>query len=78
LRADIEERADIRMLQSGDGARFAFKALASIGGISQMLRQNLYGDGAIEARVACAIDFSHAASAERRDYFVGAEASARS
>ena len=42
-----------------------------------MRRQNLDGDGAVEAGVLGAIDLAHAARAKRREDFVGTEFGAR-
>jgi len=53
------------------------KALAQCRIIGKMRSKDLDGDDAIQARVACAVDFSHAACAERCEDFVRAQASAR-
>src|SRR5713226_3624569 len=42
-----------------DGLRFLLKSLAQFRIIGQMRRKNLDGDGAIQPRIACAIDFTH-------------------
>jgi len=73
LRADIEERADVWVIQSRDGFGFTLEAElgGSVGG--EMVRENFDGDRAVEAGVACAVDFAHAAGTERSEDFVGAE-----
>ena len=73
LRADVVKRADIRMLQRGNGFGLALHALLQFRVSGEMRRQNLDGDGAVEASVLGAIDLAHAACAERREDFVGTE-----
>jgi len=73
LAADIVESADVRMRERGDRARFAFKSHAPVSVFGQFRREHFDRDRAIEARVAGAIDLSHAAGADRRDDFVGTE-----
>ena len=71
--AHIVDGDDIGMIQRGDGARFEFEALAAHGIVGHVGRQDLQRDVASEARIAGAIHFTHAARAEGRDDFVGAE-----
>ena len=77
LVADVVKGADMRVVQAGDGAGFALEALAKFRVGGQVGRQNLDGDGAVEARVFRAIDLAHAAGADERQDLVGAETSAR-
>jgi hypothetical protein len=77
LRADVVEMADVRMIQRGNGAGFALKALLEFGIVGEMSGENLDGDSAIEARVFRPVDFSHTAGAERGLNFVRPEFSAR-
>ena len=77
LRADVVKRADIGMLKRGNGFGLALHALFQFRVRGKMRRQNLDGDGAVEACVLGAIDFAHAASAERRKDFVRTELRAR-
>ena len=58
LRADIEEGTDIGMIQRGDGFGFPFEAelAREIGG--KMWGENFNGNGAVETRVASAVDFA--------------------
>ena len=72
LMADVEERADVRMIQAGDGARFAIEALAQVRAIGQVRGQDFDRDGAVEPRVASFIDLAHAARADRGEDLVGA------
>ena len=52
LTADVKQRADVRMIQTGDGLRFALKALAQFGTICKMSRKNFDGNSSIEAGIA--------------------------
>ena len=61
------------MVQAGDGAGFALEALAEIWAVGEMRREDFDGDDSVEARVARAIDLSHAAGAQGGDNLVGAE-----
>ena len=76
--ADVVDRADLRVVQARDDARFAVEPLAEsrIGG--QRGRQHLERHRSIEPRVTPAVDFSHSARAEQAGDFVGAEESAGS
>ena len=72
LDAEVVDRDDVGMIERGDGAGFAFEAAAKISG-STVFAQDFDGDIAVEAGVAGAIDFAHAADAERGLDLVGAE-----
>src|SRR5271170_5203834 len=73
LIADVVEHADVRMAEAGNGARLTLEALANFGRVGYALREDFDGDGAVQARIARAIHFAHAASAEERFNLVGAE-----
>ncbi len=66
IRADIVERADIGVIQCGDGAGFPFEALAELRG------RNLDGDIAPQPGITGLPHFAHAASANGGDDFIGA------
>ena len=74
--ADVVERADVGVIEGADRLGLALEALAPIGVRRRFVREDLDGDGAIEPAVLRAIDLAHAAGAEGRDDFVGAEAGA--
>ena len=74
--ADIVERADVRVIEGRDRFGFALESLAAIRVGRGFVGQNLDRDGAIEPAVFRAIHLAHAARAERRDDFIGAEAGA--
>jgi hypothetical protein len=59
LRADIEKRADIRMIQRGDGLGFALEPELARGVAGKMCRENFNGNGPLKTRVASAIDLAH-------------------
>ena len=74
--ADVEERADVRMGESRNGARFAVEAFAELRVGGQRLGEHLDRDGAIEARVSAFVHLAHAARADLRGNFVDAETGA--
>jgi len=65
--SDVVELADVRMVEGGDGARLALGALVVFG------FGNLDRDDAVEACVARLVDLGHAALADCRQDFVGAQ-----
>src|SRR5438034_8622161 len=75
--ADIEQRADVRMLERRDGARLALEAITELRVGSELSRQHLDRNGPVQRRVARAIDLAHPARPERREDLVRAEAPAR-
>ena len=75
LRADVEEGTDVGMIQRGNGFGFALEAEFARGIRGKMRRQDFDGDGAIEACIASAVDFTHSARAQGREYFVWTELS---
>jgi len=56
----------MRMIQSGDGAGFALKALGKV------LERNFDRYRAVQARIARFVDLAHAARANGRKDFIGA------
>src|SRR5581483_4687183 len=71
--ADIEERADVRMIELRDRLRFSLEAKLQLRIIREIGGKDLDGDAAIEPRVARAIDLAHASGTEPRDDFVRPE-----
>ena len=67
--ADVVERADVRMIELRDRARFAIEPLAELRIGGEQVRQDLDRDDAIEAGIAGFVDLAHAARAERRRGF---------
>jgi hypothetical protein len=68
---DVEETADVGVVERGDGPRLALETL------SELLVRSLDGDLATQARVLRQVDFAHAAGADLGNDLVGAEAFAR-
>ncbi len=67
IRPDIVERADVRMIQSGDGAGLALETFSELRGGS------FDGYVAAEAAVTCTIHLAHASRADRGKDFVRTE-----
>ncbi len=65
---DVVQRADVGMIQRGDGAGFALESIAEV------LGRHLDGDVAADAGIVRAVDDAHSACANLRDDLVGAEA----
>ncbi len=78
LSADVVDGEEIGMVEGAEDARFLFETLQTIGIIGERFGKDFDGDGAVEARVASAIDFSHATRADGRNDFVGAKSKALS
>ncbi len=70
---DVVERADVRMIEAGDDARFAPEALLTIRVIRELPGKRLDGDGAVQACIDGTIHLAHAAGGDQRLHFVGAE-----
>ena len=66
LTTDVVERADVRVVQAGNGPRFTFEAIGETDGA------DLNGYGAVKAGVARLIDVSHAAGPQWGDDLIGA------
>ena len=64
---------DVRMIERRQELGFALEAGHALGIAGEGLGQDLQRDVAIEASVAGAVDFAHAAGAEERDDLVGAD-----
>jgi len=73
LLADVEEGADVRMIQAADGLGLALEPFLEVGAGGGALGQDLDGDRAFQARVAGAVDLAHASGADLGLDLVGAE-----
>ena len=73
LAADVVQRADVGVAEGPHGARLALEALAQGGVGGHVGRQDLDGDGTIQARVRRPVHLAHAAGAEGVDYLVRPE-----
>jgi hypothetical protein len=74
---NIVERADVRVVEAGDGFRLALKSLACLRSTVAVFRQNLDGDCAVEAAISGLVDLAHAPHADRRENLVRAKARVR-
>ena len=73
MRAEVEDREDVRMREGGDGLGLALEAGERLGIAGQVGRQDLHRDVAIELRVSRAVDLAHTAGAERTEDLVRPE-----
>ena len=71
--ADVVQRADVRVGELRDGARFQVEARAELRIGRQRLGQDFHRDEPIEPGVAGFVDLAHAAGAERAEDFVRSE-----
>ena len=58
LTPDVMERANVRVVQAGDGLRLALEPLLQVGVRGDVLRQYLDGDRAVQAGVAGLVDLA--------------------
>ena len=72
VRADVVERADVRVVEGGDGTGFALEALG------ELVFGDLDGDAALEACVARFVNLAHAPDADGSNDLIRAETSAPS
>ena len=68
--ANVVNRADVRIVERCDGARFLLEALTRLGIRRERTGQHLDRDSAIEPRIASSIHFAHAPFTERGHDFV--------
>ena len=73
LAADIVERADMRMVESGNALRLTLEAFSKHRIDSQRRRQDLDGNDTLESRIARFVDLAHPTSTERRQDFIRSE-----
>jgi hypothetical protein len=73
LRADVVERADVRVGEARDRAGFVAEAFLTIGIGGEVGRQNLDRDRTIQPGVARFVDLAHAACPERASDLVRTE-----
>jgi hypothetical protein len=67
------DRDDVRVVQPGGGPRLLLEALAAIGVVCELLRENLDRELAPEALVARAVHLAHASRAEGSEDLVRTE-----
>ena len=76
LVAHVVERADVGMVQAGDGSRFTLEPLSHFDGLRLLGGKHLHRHRAIEPRVLRPIDLAHAAAPEGSDDLVRPETAA--
>ena len=69
----VVQRANMGMVEGGDGARLALEAFASLGILCDSTWQDLDRHSAIQPAIAGAIDLTHPTSPEQRFELIGAE-----
>lgn len=72
--ADVEEGADVRVRELRDRLRLSLEANLQLHIRSEVIRENLDRDLAIEARVAPLPDLAHTSGPETRDDLIRTEA----
>ena len=71
LAADVVERADVRMVQTGNRTGFPLEALAGVWVAGHIRRQDFDRNGAVEASVSRLVDLSHPTCTNGREDLVG-------
>ena len=73
IRADVEDRQNVGMVQRRSGQGFLLEAAQPVGVSGKCLRKYFDRDFALKAGVTGAEDLAHPARAQRRDNLVGAK-----
>src|SRR5207302_8872032 len=73
LRADVEQHADVRMIEAGDRPGLALEARPQLRVARELRRQHLDGYVSRKPRVAGAVNLSHPARANGRSNLIRAE-----
>ena len=76
MRAEIEDREDVRMVQRRDRVGLALESRHRLGIVRKRLGKHLHRDLAIQLRVPRPVHLAHPARAERCEDLVRAEAGA--
>lgn len=75
--SDIKQRADVRVIQRRHRPSLALKPRPLVLAFGELFGQHLHRYRTVEPRVAALVHFAHAARANGREDFVGAELVAR-
>jgi hypothetical protein len=75
--ADVVQRADVRMVELADQARFALEAFAVCRGFREATLENLDGYRSAEARVGGFVNLAHAPATEEAEDSIRTELCAR-
>jgi hypothetical protein len=73
MRAELEDRQEIRMIERSGGSGFLFEASTANPISIEMRREKFDRDLATEPRVECAIDLPHPTGANRFDDLVASD-----
>ena len=65
MAADIVDGENVGMIQRADNTGFLFEPAKAVAILGERLREDLYRNFAAQARIARAIDLSHAARAQQ-------------
>jgi hypothetical protein len=76
LLADVVQRADVGMVEGGDGSCLAFEPLP-VHRIVGELREDLDGDSALEPCISRTVNLSHSAHTEHGENLVGSQTRSR-
>jgi hypothetical protein len=74
--ADVDETADVRMIERGDSARFAIESFSAAGVDGEFLRQHLDRYDPIQTPVVCLIHLAHAAGSNQPENLIGPKVNA--
>ena len=77
-KVDVMERADVRVVQAGDGTGFPLKSFFEPGVIGKVRRENLDRDRAVKPGVPGLVDLPLPPGPEGREDFVGTQFRSRS
>lgn len=72
--ADVMQRRDVWMAETGDQLRFTLEPGAGVSVVGDVFLQDLDGHGAIEPWIAGFVDLAHSPRANRGDHFIRAQA----
>ena len=73
LTPHVVQHTNVRMIQAGDGFRFALEALLANGIAGKMCWENFDGNGALQPRVPRTIHLAHPARANRVQDLIGSQ-----
>ena len=72
-RSDVVDLADVRMVETGDGARFTLEAALPVGVGGELGGQHLDRDVAAQTRIVCLPHFTHSPCAKEADDLIWAQ-----
>ena len=72
-RADVVDLADVRMVETGDGARFTLEAALPVGVGGELGGSTLIATSRLQTRVVCFPHFTHSPCAKEADDLIRAQ-----